>query len=50
MAGVSEAAAGDDDMEVRMITEVAGPGLQDADHANLAADKARVAGEFEQGL
>ena len=41
--------ARDEVMDVGMITQVAGPGLQDAQQANLTADKAGVLGEFLQG-
>src|SRR5438552_17279501 len=41
-ARVREAAAGDDVMEVGMIEELAGPGVEHADHAQTTADEARV--------
>jgi hypothetical protein len=37
-----DTAAGDEAVEMRVIAQVTGPGLQDSHHADLAADKARV--------
>jgi len=39
VAVVSEAAAGDEVMDVGMIEELAGPGMQYSDHAQAGADE-----------
>ena len=44
---VSEAAAGDDVMDVGMIEELAGPGMEHADHAEAGADEARILGQLQ---
>ena len=50
-AGIfGQAASGDDVVDVRMVEEVASPGMEDADGANLSADEARVGGQFQQGF
>src|SRR5712692_7291927 len=43
----SEAAAGDEVMEVGVIEELAGPGVEHADHTEAGADEARVLGQFQ---
>ena len=42
-------AAGDKIMDVGMVSQVAGPGLQHAQETNLTADKAGVVGQLLQG-
>ena|SRR5450432_392254 len=44
-AGVSEAAAGDEVVDVGMKLELSGPGLEHAEHAEAATDEARVLGQ-----
>ena len=44
-----QAAARDKIMNVRMVVEVAGPGVQDAQEADLTTDKAGVSGQLLQG-
>ncbi|MEK6283806.1 MAG: hypothetical protein AABN95_25905 [Acidobacteriota bacterium] len=44
---VREAAAGDDVMDMGMIEELAGPGVEHADHAEPGADEARVLGQLQ---
>ena len=44
---VGQAAAGDDEMNVGMIAELASPGLQHADHAEAAADESGIEREFQ---
>jgi hypothetical protein len=39
-------AGGDDKMDVRVIAEIAGPGLQDSHHADLAPDQFGVEGQL----
>lgn len=46
----SESASGGDVVNVRMIEEIARPGMEDADGADLAADEARIGSQFEQGF
>jgi len=43
----SEAAAGDDVMDVGMVEELASPGVEHADHAEASADEARVLGQLQ---
>src|SRR6266404_1640779 len=45
----SEAAAGDDVMDVGMIEQLPGPGVEHADHAEAGADEARVLGQLQYG-
>src|SRR5260370_17505932 len=45
---VSEAAAGDEVMDVRMIEQLPGPGVEHADHPEAGADEARVLGQLQQ--
>lgn len=42
-----ESASGGDEMDVRMIEEVTGPGMEETNHAYTSADEARVCGQFE---
>ncbi len=46
-ASSREAAAGDEVMDVGMIAELAGPGVEYADHAEAGADEARVLGQLQ---
>ena len=43
----SEAAAGDDVIDVGMIAQLPGPGVEHADHAQAGADEARVLGQLQ---
>jgi hypothetical protein len=45
----SQSTGGHHIVDVGMVAEVAGPGVEYPDHANLAADKARVLGQLLQG-
>src|SRR5438132_13617776 len=47
---ISKSAAGDDEMQVRMIDELAGPGVQHADQAQTSTDEARVLSQLEQSV
>ena len=42
-----ESASGGDVVNVRMIEEIARPGMEDADGADLASDEARIGSQFE---
>jgi hypothetical protein len=44
---VREAAAGDDVVDVGMIEQLAGPGVEHADHTEAGADEARVLGQLQ---
>jgi hypothetical protein len=46
---ISETTAGDDVMNVRMKEEVAGPGVEYADHAQTSSDEPWVMGQLVQG-
>src|SRR5688500_2687990 len=46
----SQTAAGDDTMQVGMVLEGAGPGVEHAGEANLRAEPLRIVSELEQGL
>ena len=46
VAIISQAAAGDDVMYMRMKEELAGPGVEYADHTEAGADEARVLGQL----
>ena len=48
-AGSAQAAAGDEVMNVRMMKQLAGPGMQYADHANAAADEPWILSQLQQG-
>jgi hypothetical protein len=45
-----ESASGGDVVNVRMIEEIARPGMEDADGADLPSDEARIGSQFEQGF
>src|SRR5215475_2415421 len=45
-----QAASGDDVVKVRMVKEVASPGMEDADSADLGADETGGGGQFQQGF
>ncbi len=47
VAVISEAATGNDVVHVRMIEQLAGPGVEHADHAEAGADEARVLGQLQ---
>src|SRR2546427_12137311 len=47
---ISKSAAGDDVMHVRMIEQLAGPGVEYANQARTSTDEARVLSQFEQSL
>src|SRR5712691_8311047 len=49
-ASSSKAAARGDVMNMRMIEELAGPGVEHADHPEAGADEARVVCQLQQGL
>jgi hypothetical protein len=44
---ISQTTAGNDVMDVRMIEQLASPGVQHADHAKAAAYEARVLGQLQ---
>ena len=46
----SESASSGDVVKVRMVEEIARPGVEDADSADLASDEARVGSQLEQGF
>src|SRR5262245_17332009 len=45
-----QSATGGDVVNVRMVKEIARPGMEDADGAETAPDEARIGGQFEQGF
>jgi hypothetical protein len=47
---IADTAAGDQAVDVRVEDELLCPGVQDGEHADGAADVARVAGEFDDRL
>ena len=49
-AVIGHAAAGDQAVDVRVVEQLLGPGVQDGEHADGAADVARIAGQFDDGL
>ena len=49
-AVVGNAAAGDKTMNVGVIEQLLGPGVQDGKHPNGTTDEAAIAGEFDDGI
>ena len=45
-----QGATGGDLVNVRMVKEIARPGMEDADGADLPSDEARIGSQFEQGF
>ena len=49
-AVIGNAAPGDQAVDVRVVEQLLGPGVQDGEHADRRPDMARIAGEFDDGL
>ena len=47
---LAQAAAGDQAMDMRVEVKLLGPGVQHGEHADGAADIARIAGQFDDRL
>jgi hypothetical protein len=47
-AVIGDSAAGDEAMNVRMVDELLGPGVEDGQHANGAADEAAIVGKLNE--
>ena len=49
-AVIGDSTAGDEAMNVRMVDELLGPGVEDGEHAYGAADEAAVVGKLYDGV
>ncbi len=50
MAVGRKTATGRNVVDVRVVAKIAGPGMKNANHANLCADEARIGSEFEESI